>query len=82
MSIFLPYSTTCELNKNDQLINDMIWMKFRKSPFYLGMFAGQQPTDVGEEEPTVGVVWVRVSIRKLVMLSVIPNPHVQAVLTG
>lgn len=49
---------------------------------YVGMLAHQQPADVGEEEPSRGVVGVGVSLRELVVDAVVPGPLEYVVLMG
>lgn len=44
------------------------------------MFSGHEPTHVGEEEASLGVMGVRVGLRVLVVNSVISRPLVDAVL--
>lgn len=46
----------------------------------VGVFANQQPTDVGEEKPPRGVVGVCVRLRVLVMDAVVPCPLVYVIL--
>lgn len=44
------------------------------------MFSTHQPSDVGEEEPSVCVVGIGVRVAVFVMQPVVPHPNVQAVL--
>lgn len=46
----------------------------------VGMFANQQPADVGEEESPLGVVRVRVRLRVLVVGAVVSRPLVDVIL--
>lgn len=44
------------------------------------MLADQQPTDVGEEEPPLGIVGVCVCLRVLVVDAMVPRPLVYVIL--
>lgn len=40
----------------------------------IGMFLHQQPADMSKEKASLGVVWVSISLRELVVGPVIPGP--------
>lgn len=44
------------------------------------MFTGHQPTDMAEEEATVCIMWISISVAVFVMLTMITNPHIQTIL--
>jgi len=46
------------------------------------VFPAQQPTNMGEEETTSGIMWISVGLRKLVMYTVITGPLYNVVLKG
>lgn len=48
----------------------------------LGMFVEHQPADMCKEESTVGVMWISVCLRVLVMNSMISHPIVKRVLSS
>lgn len=48
----------------------------------VGMFSAEQPTHVGKEEATSGVVGIGISVREFVMDAMIACPLVNAILEG
>lgn len=50
--------------------------------FDIGMFSTQQPTHMGKEETTSGIVWICVSIGKFMMHTMISGPFVNVILEG
>lgn len=44
------------------------------------MFFGHQPANVAEEKATICIMWIGICVRVLVMLTMITNPHIQAIL--
>lgn len=77
-----------QLNPHDSpLLEHNHWIGFqvRHIDFFaifqdLWMLSGHQPTDVAEEEATVCIMRISISVRVFMMLTMITNPDVQTVL--
>lgn len=67
---------------NDRVIQDVAHVKLVTLFDHFRVLVHHQPADVGEEESTIGIVWISRGFRELVVNAMIANPIIEGVLAG